>query len=235
MNKKSKLYIVGTPIGNLKDITLRALDVLDNVDYIACEDTRVSIKLLNYFNIKNKKLISYHNFNELTSSNKIINLLESGNDIALISDAGMPSIADPGYVIIDKIKKSNFEWEIIPGVSALTTIMSVSSMDNEFTFLGFGKQKKNQLTNQLKSLMPGTYVFFVAPHKLEFLLKTINDVLFDNNKIFLGKELTKIHQSFYSGNAQEILKQINGNYKGEFSLVLKVKKKKERERVNTKK
>lgn len=220
------LYIVGTPIGNLKDITLRAIEILKQVDYIACEDTRNSLKLLNHFEIKEKKLISYHNFNEQSSSKNILNLLKEGKNIALISDAGMPTIADPGFEIIKEVRENNLNLEIIPGVSALTTVMSLSNMGPEFTFLGFGKNKKGQLKNQLKSLDYGTYVFFVAPHKLEYLLDSINEIYPLNNKIFLAKELTKIYEKHYYGSALEVKEQLTKNYKGEFSLVLKIEKNK---------
>lgn len=220
-NNWGKLYIVGTPIGNLNDITLRAIDTLKQVDYIGCEDKRNSIKLLNHFNIDNKKLIAYHNFNEESCANKLIHLIKDGFDVAIISDAGMPTISDPGYVIIEKAKKENIFFDIIPGVSALTTAISLSGLGPEFTFLGFGKQTKSQSINQLKKLNSGTYIFFIAPHKLEFLLNTINEVFPNNHKIFLAKELTKVHQTFYFGDSLEIKNQIQ-SFKGEYTLVLKV-------------
>ncbi len=228
-----KLFIVGTPIGNFNDITLRALDVIKNVDIIACEDTRVTTKLLNHFEIKNKKLISYHNFNEKQASQKIINLMKEKNiSVALVSDAGMPTIADPGFNLIESIKKENIDIEIIPGVSALTTAMSISGLGPEFTFLGFSKTKKEQENKHLQDLKPGTYVFFVAPHKIENLLNMINNNCKDH-KIFIGREMTKIHESFYSGNALE-LKEIlvkNSQLKGEFTLVLRINKQK-KEKIN---
>lgn len=230
MKNTGKLYIVGTPIGNVKDITLRAIEVLSSVNYIGCEDTRTSLKLLNKLDIKNKKLISYHKFNEELASSKIINIIKRGNDVAIISDAGMPTIADPGHTIIEQAKKSNIFIDIIPGVSALTTAIAMSGMGPEFTFLAFGKPTKAQLNNQLKSLTVGTYVFFVAPHKLEYLLEAIDLVFPKNHQIFLAKELTKIHQCFFFGNAKEIKEQIQ-NHKGEFTLILKITKVK-KEKVN---
>ena len=224
MKNDSKLFIVGTPIGNLQDITLRALETLKQVDYIACEDTRVSLKLLNHFQINNKKLISYHNYNEKRATNEIIKLLKNNYSVALISDAGMPTIADPGFEIIKSVKNNNFQLEIIPGVSALTTAMALSSFGPEFTFLGFGKQTKSQLENQIKNLSYGTYVFFIAPHKLEFLLDLITKYFPENNQIFLAKELTKLHQSLFSGSAIEVKNQINNSFKGEFTLCIKIEK-----------
>lgn len=232
MNKTGKLFIVGTPIGNLNDITLRALETLKSVSYIACEDKRVNIKLLNHFDIKDKNLISYHNFNEQVSANKIIKLLREGHDVALVSDAGMPVIADPGFLIINKVKEEELPWEIIPGVSALTTTITVSGLGPEFTFLGFGKPKKGQLITQLSKLSPGTYVFFVAPHKLEYFLLAIKETHPDDHYLFLAKELTKIYQNFFSGKVDEILEQLSGNFKGEFTLVLKINEKEKKEKIN---
>lgn len=225
-----KLYVVGTPIGNFNDITLRALEVLKDVDIIACEDTRVTQKLLHHFDIKNKRLIAYHNFNEKQSTKGIIDLINKGNSIALVSDAGMPMIADPGFNLVSESITSNINYEIIPGVSALTTAISAAALGTEFTFLGFGKQKKEQLVNQIKSLTEGTYVFFVAPHKIEFLLETIDKHCPDHD-IFVGREMTKIYQSFYYGDAKSVLEQIKDNLKGEMTLVLKIEKQK-KEKIN---
>lgn len=217
----AKLFIVGTPIGNFNDITLRALETLKNVDVIACEDTRVTTKLLIHFNIKNKKLISYHNFNEKSSSKGIIDIIKKGMDVALVSDAGMPTIADPGFEIIKEAKLNNIEFDIIPGVSALTTSIAASSLGNEFTFLAFGKNKKSQLESQIKSLTSGLYVFFSAPHKIISLLEII-ETNQPNHEIFIARELTKIHQSFYNGKAFDLINEIKSNLKGEFTLVLKI-------------
>ena len=229
----AKLFIVGTPIGNFEDITLRALETLKNVDVIACEDTRVTQKLLNHFNIKNKKLISYHNFNEYQSAKGIIDLIKNKNqNVALVSDAGMPTISDPGFSLIELAKQEEINFSIIPGVSALTTSMALSSLGPEFTFLGFGKQKKEQLQNQISKLDVGTYVFFVAPHKIEYFLDVI-DFLKIDHKIFVGREMTKIHETFYEGKANEIKKELidNNQLKGEFTLILRILKVK-KEKIN---
>lgn len=227
-----KLFIVGTPIGNFKDITLRAIETLKEVDVIACEDTRVTKKLLDHFEIKNKKLISYHNFNEKKSANGIISLIQNDNkSIALVSDAGMPTIADPGFNLIEEAKLNNIEFEIIPGISALTTTIVASSMGPEFTFLGFGKQTKEQMKNQIKNLQEGVYIYFIAPHKIINLLEAIKEFHPDNHKIFIGRELTKIHETFYEGIVDEIIEEVNSKLKGEFTLVLKIKKTK-KEKVN---
>lgn len=226
-----KLFIVGTPIGNFEDITLRALRTLKDVDVIACEDTRNSQKLLNHFQIKNKKLVSYHNFNEKQATKKIIDLLTNQNlSVALISDAGMPTISDPGYQLIFEAKKNNLEVEIIPGISALTTAITMSSMGPEFTFLGFCKNTKEQQKRQIENLLPGTYAFFIPPHKLIIFLEIIEIQNF-SYEIFIAREMTKIHESFYWGNVQEIKEKIKNNLRGEITLILKINKTK-KEKVN---
>ena len=224
MKTNGKLYVVGTPIGNLADMTYRAVETLKMVDYIACEDTRVSLKLLQHFQINHKKMISYHNFNEKTATKQIIKLLANNQNVALISDAGMPTIADPGFEIIKEVKAQNFDLEIIPGVSALTSAMALSSFGPEFSFLAFGKQTKAQLETQVQNLDQGTYVLFVAPHKLAFLLDLITKYFPDNNQVFLAKELTKMHQSFYQGSALMVKEQIQDHYKGEFTICIKINK-----------
>lgn len=223
---EKKLFIVGTPIGNFDDITLRALDILKKVDVIACEDTRVTLKLLNHFDIKNKKLISYHNFNEKNSSKGIIDLIINKNlSVALVSDAGMPTISDPGFNLIEEARKQHIDFVVIPGVSATTTAICASNLGTEFTFLGFGKLKKNQLVSQISSLKEGVYILFSAPHKIKFLLDIINENIEDHS-IFVGRELTKTFESYYWGNALEIKKQLQNNLKGEMTLVLRINKSK---------
>lgn len=227
----TKFFIVGTPIGNFDDITLRAIETLKNVDIIACEDTRVTKKLLNHFSIYDKKLISYHNHNETISSKKIIDfLLNENKSVALVSDAGMPTISDPGFILVESIKKNNIPFEIIPGVSAITTIMAISGLGPNFTFLGFGKSKKNQLENQIKKLTEGTYLFFCAPNKIEFLISIIEKYHKDSY-VVVGREMTKKFETFYFGSPIEIKEQINQNYRGEFSLVFKIIKNK-KEKIN---
>ncbi|MBD5422943.1 MAG: 16S rRNA (cytidine(1402)-2'-O)-methyltransferase [Mycoplasma sp.] len=217
-----KIFIVGTPIGNFNDITLRALETLKMVDIIACEDTRVTIKLLNHFDIKDKKLISYHNFNEKQSAKGIIDLvINKEKNVALVSDAGMPSISDPGFELIELAKKHSVTLEIIPGVSALTTAITASGLGPNFTFLGFGKNKKNQLENQIKELLPGTYILFSAPHKVQYLLEII-DKNVKEHIVFLAREMTKKYETFYCGTANEVLNQIKSNLKGEITVVLKI-------------
>lgn len=228
---KGKLYIVGTPIGNLQDITLRAIETLKMVDYIACEDTRTTKGLLNFLEIKYKKLISYHNFNEVTSTKGIIELLNNNKNVALVSDAGMPMIADPGFNLLKDIKEQKINFEIIPGVSALTTSMVVSGLGPDFTFLGFPKNKKSQMISQIKDIISGTYVFFVAPHKLLFTLEALSEIFGGQENVFLGKELTKKFEEHFYGTAKELIDKMPENIKGEFTLVFSIKKRK-KEKIN---
>lgn len=228
---KGKLFIVGTPIGNLKDITLRAIETLNIVDYIACEDTRVTKILLASLNIKNKKIISYHNYNEIPSTKGIIELLNNNNSVALVSDAGMPIIADPGFNLLKEIKIGEFDFEVIPGVSALTTSIVMSSLGPDFTFLGFPKNKKSQMVNQIKNITDGTYVFFIAPHKLLFTLEVLDECFQGKEKIFLCKELTKKFEEYFEGTAKELISKLPENIKGEFTLVFSIEKAK-REKIN---
>ena len=226
----AKLYIVGTPIGNLKDITLRAIETLKHVDIIACEDTRVTKNLLNYFEIKNKKTIAYHDKNEKASSNGIINLIKEKNiNVALVSDAGMPVINDPGYEVIRQAIMNDIEIIIVPGVSATTTTIVLSNFDTHFTFIGFLKPKKGQRQNQLKKLNSGSYVAFLSPHRLMQELEDIASVIGNDTKVFIGRELTKKFETHYRGTVLEVMAQVKNEIKGEFSIAFEVPKK---EKVN---
>lgn len=229
----NKIYIVGTPIGNMEDITLRGLRILKEVDIIACEDVRVTKKLLDRYDITNKKLVTYNNFNEETMSSYLLKQYEEGLNIALVSDAGMPVMSDPGFELIKKCYQHDLNVEIIPGVNAAVTTFVMSNLDNNFTFKGFIKDKSQQRINQLKSLDFGTYIFYVSPHKLLDTLKDINQVFNGEEKLFLAKELTKLHEEFFRGNSIEILDTLNkrDTIKGEYTLVLSFKKIK-KEKVN---
>ena len=198
-----KLYVVSTPIGNLKDITYRAVETLNNVDIIACEDTRISRKLLSYYKINSKRLISYHDRNAVKSAKGIVQLLNNGNDIALISDAGSPLISDPGYILIRECYKANIKVLVIPGVSAHLMAVQYSSLDTHYKFLGFLSPKTIARQNQLKKLTKGTYVVHVSPYKL---IKTLNDIeltLGSNTLVSLSKELTKLYETIYNGTITE--------------------------------
>lgn len=234
----AKLYIVATPIGNLEDISLRALKVLGEVKTILCEDTRVSSKLLNYFEIKDKKLISCHEHNEATRVNEIIKLLDSGEDLALVSDAGTPLISDPGSIIIKEIFSSGHEIIPLAGASALTTALSACPIDvSRFSFHGFlphSGQHRRRVLKQIKASDNDlTLVFYESPHRI---IKTLKDMqtIFDSeeeqSQVFLARELTKKFEQFYFGSAADIINQLSEQFdlnkksakvQGEFVVVLK--------------
>lgn len=221
-----KLYLVPTPIGNLKDITLRALETLREVNVIAAEDTRQTLKLLNHFEIK-KTLISYHKFNEQNKSDEIINLLMDGKNIAIVSDAGTPGISDPGSVIVERCIKENIHFEVLPGATAITTALVYSGLDTtKFLFRGFLPRENKDRKNIVKDLLQSqeTLIFYEAPHRLidtlSFLLET-----FGNRKIAVCRELTKIYEEIYRGTLNESVEYFLKNKpRGEFVLVLEGKK-----------
>lgn len=192
----AKLYVVGTPIGNLQDVTLRALDTLKSVDVIACEDTRHSLPLLNKYDV-HAKLIAYHKFNEHECSERIISMINDGQNVALITDAGMPSISDPGAELISKCHEQGVEIEIVPGPTALASAIALSGIKaSGFTFLGFLPEKTSDKTSILsKCATTGLpIVLYVAPHDLTKTAKTLLDILGDR-KVYVVRELTKIHES----------------------------------------
>lgn len=224
----AKLFIVGTPIGNLKDITLRALETLEQVDYIACEDTRVTSKLLNHYNLK-KSLLNYNKFNEKESAKGIIKLLDQDKNIALVSDAGMPILSDPGFVLIKEVKQTNHQIVLIPGVNAAISAFALANLSNSFVFHCFPKETQNQRIKQLQELqVEHSHIFYVAPHKLINLLQDIDQIYANNAKIFLAKELTKMFEQTFEGTAQELLNEFKAkeSIKGEFTLVLKINQEK---------
>tara|TARA_Y100000817_G_C16731716_1_gene488292 strand:+ start:53 stop:892 length:840 start_codon:yes stop_codon:yes gene_type:complete len=218
-NFLSGLYIVSTPIGNLEDITLRALNVLKNSDKILCEDTRRSLKLLNYYNIK-KQLISYHKFNEKRLTSSIIELIQKGKKISIISDAGTPLISDPGLILLKECIKKKIRIFPIPGVSAVTTAMSVSSFDEKYFFYGFLPKKIKELDKIAEDLKNYNFniVFFLPALKINFYLKFFKKYFYDR-KIFLAREMTKIHETFYRENLQDF-KGLGTDVKGELTVVL---------------
>ena len=222
---KGKLYLVPTPIGNLKDITLRALEVLQSVDEIAAEDTRTSLKLLNHFNIK-KTLFSYHKHNEQGKSLDIINKLNNGINIALITDAGTPGISDPGSVIVEKCIEENIEFEVLPGATAITTALVYSGLDTtKFIFRGFlprENKERNPVIEELKNVRD-TIILYEAPHRLLNTLGYINENL-GNRKIAVCRELTKLYEEIYRGRISEAIEFFTENRpRGEFVLVIEGK------------
>ncbi|GAA0121131.1 MAG: 16S rRNA (cytidine(1402)-2'-O)-methyltransferase [Clostridium argentinense] len=220
-----KLYLVPTPIGNLKDITLRALEVLKMVDIVACEDTRQSLKLLNHFNIK-KTLISYHKHNENGKSENIIEMLKEGKNIAIVSDAGTPGISDPGEVIVKKCIEENIDFEVLTGATAITTALVYSGLDTtKFIFRGFlpreNKDRKpiiDDLVNRTETL-----IFYEAPHRilntLEFLYENLGD-----RKIAICRELTKMYEDIMRKTLSEAIEYYKENSpRGEYVLVVEGK------------
>ena len=220
MNLSSNsLYIVSTPIGDLDDITLRAVNVLKESDIILCEDTRHSIKLLNHLRIK-KKLISYHKFNEKKQINSVIEHINKGKILSIISDAGTPLLSDPGKLLLNECLKRQFKIVPIPGVSSITTAMSVSGYDDKFLFYGFLPKKEGELENVLNTLSKLNYsqIFFVPAFKINFYLKIMKKHYFDR-KIMIAKEITKIHEEFFRDSIKDI-RLFNPTLKGELTIVI---------------
>ena len=231
---EGKLYLVPTPIGNLKDITLRSLEVLENADVIAAEDTRQTIKLLNHFNIK-KTLISYHMHNEQGKSDEILNRLREGENIALVSDAGMPGISDPGSVIVKKCIEEGLDFEVLPGATAFATALIYSGLDSSaFTFRGFiprDTKSRKSVVEELKN-QKETLIFYEAPHRLLSTLTFLLDSFGDRN-IAACRELTKIHEEIVRGKVSEVIEHFKINSpRGEFVLVLDGLSEEEIEREN---
>ena len=215
-----KLYLVATPIGNLEDITLRAIRILKEVDIIAAEDTRHSLKLLNHLEIS-KPLISYHRHNEDIKTDGLIEKILNGENIALITDAGTPAISDPGEIIVKKAIENNIEIIPIPGACALINALITSGLDTrEFSFYGFLPINKKLRNNKFEELKKEnkTMIIYEAPHKIENTLKDIYKNLGDVN-IVLARELTKIHESFIRGKVSEVLNDIN-EIKGEMIILI---------------
>ena len=220
------LYIVSTPIGNLEDITFRAIEVLKNSDFILCEDTRHSSKLLNNFNIKNR-LIPYHKFNEKKSVHKIIKYLNEGKILSLISDAGTPVLSDPGNIIINECIKKNLKIFTVPGPSAVSAAVSLSGFGDKFLFYGFLPKTENELNASLKKLnFEGfSLVFFVPAIKINFYIKHFKKY-FSGRKIFIAREMTKKHENYYRININD-LNPFKTQLKGELTIVISQKIKKD--------
>ena len=216
------LYIVSTPIGNLDDMTLRALEVLKNSDIILCEDTRRSIKLLSHYKIK-KKLVPYHKFNEKKQHSKIIQYFNEGKILSLISDAGTPLLSDPGRLLINLCIKNNIKTIPIPGVSSIISAISVSGFSDQFLFYGFLPKTENELEKVLTSLSQNqtTQVFFVPANKINFYIKGFKKH-FSGRKILVAKEITKIYEEFLRDDIDQI-KLFKNKVKGEITIVISEK------------
>ncbi len=224
-----KLYLVPTPIGNLKDITLRALEVLESVDLVAAEDTRQSLKLLNHFNIK-KPLISYHKHNEQGKSIDLIEKLKEGKKIALVSDAGTPGISDPGSVIVLRCIEENIDFEVLPGATAVTTALVYSGLDtSKFIFRGFlprDNKDRKLMIEELKDRKE-TLIFYESPYRIRETLEFFKNN-FGNRRISLCRELTKLHEEIVRLSLEEAIEFYSGkDIKGEFVLVVEGKREEE--------
>lgn len=220
---EGRLYVCATPIGNLEDITLRALKILKEVDFIAAEDTRHTIKLLNHYDIKNS-LISYHEHNEKRRSSQIIEKLMSGESCALVSDAGMPGISDPGAIIIKEAILNNVEVVVLPGATAFVSALVMSGFDTDrFVFEGFLPHKRNDKISALEKIYNEnrTIIFYESPHRLIDTLKAMIAVL-GSRQLSVSREITKKFEETVRGDLSEVLEYFDGKeIKGEFVLVLK--------------
>ena len=222
-DNENGLYLVSTPIGNLKDITLRAIETLKKSSYILCEDTRISKKLLDRYEVKSK-LISNHKFNEKKNLYKIIDLLKSGEKISLISDAGTPSISDPGAILVNECINNNIQVIPIPGPSAVSTAISISGFSEKFFFYGFLPEKKQAMINEFKNFrkLDGALVFFISPRKINKIIPDLKNY-FSGRKIVLCREISKLYEEFIRKNVDD-LELFNNEPKGELTVVISEKK-----------
>tara|TARA_B100000965_G_C19473038_1_gene704975 strand:+ start:29 stop:859 length:831 start_codon:yes stop_codon:yes gene_type:complete len=234
MNDLTKgLYIVSTPIGNLEDITIRAINVLKNSDLILCEDTRQTLKLLNTYKIKNK-LISYHKFNEKKSISNIIKYLNEGKILSLVSDAGTPVISDPGKILINECIKNGNNIFAVPGPSSVIAAASLSGFSSEFVFQGFLPKKESGINESLKNLRNINYtlIFFAPANKVNVYLKYFKK-FFSDRKIFIAREMTKKHETHYRDNVDKI-QLFKNEIKGELTIVISKKNNKTEDLIDYK-
>jgi len=239
---KSGLYIVSTPIGNLSDITLRALEVLKKSDYVLCEDTRISKNLLERYEIKSK-LIANHKFNEKKNLLKVTDILKSGSIVSLISDAGTPSISDPGAILVNECVSNGIDIFPIPGASAVSSAVSISGFNEKYFFYGFFPEKNSKLKEDLERLanLEGCIVFFISPRKFNRSIKDLKHY-FSNRKILVCREMTKFYEEYIRTDV-ETLEPFKSDPKGELTIVIseKVKEKnssiilKESDKINIQK
>ncbi len=221
---KSGLYVVPTPIGNLGDVTLRAIEILKNSDYILCEDTRVSKKLFDKYEIKSK-LIAYHKFNETKTLNKITNLLGNNKIISLVSDAGTPTISDPGNILIKECVKKKINIIPLPGPSSVSSAISISGFSEKFFFYGFFPEKKKKLLEDLNLLsnFDCSLVFFISPKKINKIIPFLKEK-FIGRQIVICREISKYYEEFIRSEINDLGK-LDINIKGEITLVISEKKK----------
>ncbi len=219
----STLYIVPTPIGNLKDITLRAIDVLKEVNYIACEDTRRTLKLLNFYGIKGKKLLSYYYPKEKEKIKTIVKILKEGKDVALVSDAGTPLVSDPGYILVKECLRESIQVEALPGATAfMPALISSGLPTDKFLFVGFPPKKGTKnFWEKVKHCKDTTIIFYESHQRLPKSLLTIREV-FGNVPTVIGREISKFHEEFIRGSLDEVIGEIsNRNIKGEIVVVFR--------------
>ncbi|MDD6467668.1 MAG: 16S rRNA (cytidine(1402)-2'-O)-methyltransferase [Erysipelotrichaceae bacterium] len=232
-NSAPTLYLVATPIGNLQEMTPRAIEVLKEVDVIAAEDTRNTIPLLRHFDISTR-VIAHHMHNEKKSSDGLLELLDSGKSIALVSDAGYPLISDPGQVLVNRVIDAGYNVVTINGPSAMITALVASGLQTQpFTFVGFLSAQEKECRKQLEYWKEHeeTLIFYEAPHRIEKMLKNCLDILGDR-RMCLARELTKRFEEYLRGNISEILEVVS-ECKGEMVIVMEGYKKEERERLST--
>lgn len=223
MNEKGVLYIVATPIGNLGDITLRALDVLRSVDVIACEDARHTLKLLNHYEIK-KHLVSLHARNEKQATVKVLKVLEEGRSVAYVSDAGTPSVSDPGSILVQETREAGYRIVPVPGVSALATLLSVAgSFGKAVHFEGFLSPKAGRRKKRLKELIARdeAILLYESPYRMVRLLTDIKEID-ESRQLIVGKEMTKVHENIITGSSSGVLDVFleMGEVKGEFAVLI---------------
>lgn len=222
MNEPGILYVVGTPIGNLRDITLRAIEVLSNVDSIVCEDTRVTLKLLNRYKIK-KQLISFHSKSRDKVAEKILDHLLQGSNLALVSDSGIPIVSDPGGKIIELVRKRGVSVVPVPGPSAAHTVLMASGLRfSEYSFLGFLSRKSSGRKKRLRELKEHktVFVFFESPHRLLSFLKDVEETL-GSVRVYVGKEMTKRFEKYYMGLIGEVVELLRQDgIRGEYTIVV---------------
>lgn len=226
-NNNSNLYIVPTPIGNMEDITLRAIKVLKEVDAIFAEDTRIAIQLLNNLNIKNK-VYPCHKFNEIKASKSVLKLLNEGKNVAIVTDRGTPLISDPGSLVVSEVIKNEFNVIALPGASALLPALNMSNISAEkFLFYGFLNSKESQAKQELEMLrnVEFTIVLYEAPHRVYKTLQNISEIL-GNKIISISREISKIHEEVFRGTVEEAI-NIYKESKGEFVIVIEASEKKQ--------
>lgn len=220
-DNKNKLYLVPTPVGNLGDMTIRAIEVLKMVDIVFCEDTRVTKELLKHFEIT-KKMVSCHEYNESNMVEDAKKYLDEGKNIALVTDQGTPIISDPGYKVVSSLMQEGYDVVSLPGPTAFVPALTVSGLPPQpFLFYGFLNSKKGLREKELKNLQnyPYTMIFYEAPHRIEEMLQSLLEI-FGNRRISISREISKIYEEIYQGTIEEIQSEIEGGIKGEIVVVV---------------